>query len=930
VPLTLHRAATFAHAWDVAHELWTATGNGFLVAPDRHAVTRELIRAVGPSGVLFDREAVTWAALRDRVLRVAEHPPRAVPSRVAVRLALQDAIRRTPLERLGASARGPGFLTALERALAEIREAGLAATELATRAPDPVSAEIAAVLAAAADAAHPADVRWSAVRQADALTEFRPVVACGIDDLAPSAWSLLRALARVTEVHLVMPYDDARRGHEARHARQAGWGAQADQVTTHRAGGGGRIEDVVFEDRPPVADGRAVHRIGAAGTRGMHRAALSALLQAIRGGVRPAQCALVVPGLSRARDDLDRLLADWEVPARRLTRRRVLETRLGLALVHLLRFSELDRDASGALAALLGWLRSPYSGADPGEVDAFERDARHAGLDQRRELIGRWGEVAVPARRLVAAARDGVRAQLAALVAVGEGALAALPEAPPTHADELDRRALAALAGLAADLHDVPLEDDALPRARGPLPSGELGALIADLTVPDERGPEAGLAVLDYASLRGRVFHTVALCGLDGDGLPSGPAPDALLGAFRAVLPERLVPRAPGTSEARLRFVHALAAATDQVILVRRVADDEGRPVAPSPFWMETCRAAGLDADGLDVRPDPDGEILARDEAGPEREMLRRLALDGLAVPGLLANAAARRVRPLGLHPGALDHVTEISVTGVETFLGCPYGWLHGRYLSPDPLVRPFDPAAEGTIGHEIMAAVYARVAAGPDPGPCDLARLPAYRAALADCLREVLVRERPNRSTTAFDAFGTRLAVHLELLLANEAASGPRMRPVAVEHALRDEALLDVHPPLALTGRLDRLDADHRHAVVVDYKRSGRDYRGTEELPKRLQPPLYGYLAAAERGLESAGGLYVSLLGGRRDGLVRSDADYAERPPRSVDAGEWRGMVDEAIDAARQVAADLRGGRLAGPPSAGCARWCGCGALWR
>lgn len=931
MPLTLHRTPHFAAAHDVAHGLWRAEA-GLLVVPDRRARIRALQRAAREAGgVSVTGDVTTWSGLRATVFRQAGLRPSEAPSRVAVRLALQEAVASTPLTAVAASARGPGFVAALEAAVAEVRGAGLDAEQVTAAAADPVSADIAALLRAVADVPHPADVHWAAVAAAQGLTTFPPVVAVGQDDLAPSAWAFVRALARVAPVHVVVPHTDGRRGFAARHARQRRWAAQADALMDHPAPDPG-IASVVFEDRPPVDDPRTIVRVGAVGTRGMHRAGLEALRGAILGGVPAHECALVVPSLARARDDLDRLLADWDLPAWRSTRRRVLETPLGLALVALLRAGAAPPAAPDALDALLGWLRTPYSGADPDEVDAFERDARRHGDVTRAGLIARWGDVLDGARRVVAAGGQGPQAQLAALVAAGSEALSRRPAAAlPTDADILDRRALIVLAGAVADLGDEPDPDEGPPRSRGPLPAGALGTVMADLTVLDERGAPGGIAVLDYAGLRGQAFRVVALCGLDGDGYPAAPAPDALLGGMRSALSTHLVPRAPGTSEARLRFVHALGAATERLVLVRRVADDDGRPVAPSPFWMEACRAMGRSPDGLDVRPTADGEIPDTvADAITEREALRRLALDQVVVPGPLARAAARRVRPTGLDADAFDDVTRMSVTEVETFLGCPYGWFHGAYLRPEPLRRPFDFAAEGTFGHRVMALVYQEVAASADPGPCTAERLPRYRAALGAAVEQALAERRERDEPDLPAGFAARLGVHLDLLLANEAAGDPRMTPVRFEYAVSDDVLTGVDPPLAVVGRLDRLDSDGRRAVVVDYKRSARNYSGEETVEKRFQPPLYGHLVGERLGLESVGGVFVALLGGGRAGVVCEGVDYARAGVRELAPGRWRALTDDAVTVTRRVAQDLRAGRLGPPPAAGCPPWCGCGDLWR
>ena len=461
---------------------------------------------------------------------------------------------------------------------------------------------------------------------------------------------------------------------------------------------------------PPASDPPPVRLVGAAGTRGMLRAALDEALAAVDRGAPMGRVALAVPRLAEVRDDLERLLDDWGVPARLSSRVRVLEAPLALALTHLLRLGELDPAAPGALDHLLGWLRTPYSGADPAEVDRFEADARRSGVATRGPLLARWEGVAVaPARRLVAAAERGPRAQLAAMVDAGWEALRRAGDAAglPGRADLRDRAALTALAGLAAAVDDAggaAADDDAPPRPRGPLPPGTVGELIADLTFLAREEPPGGLEVHDLASLRGRDYDVVVIAGLDGDGYPPGPAADPLLADLRAPLADVLPQRAPGTSESRLRFVHAVDAARAGLVLVRRTVDDEGREVAPSPYWLEACRVAGRDPGALDRAAGARGEVPdAPDAARSEREALRAMALDGLVAPGLLAEAAARRSRPVGVAADAFRYRGRLRVTELESYLRCPYGWFRDSVLAPAELEELIDPRFEGTVAHAVL-----------------------------------------------------------------------------------------------------------------------------------------------------------------------------------------------------------------------------------
>lgn len=917
---------------------------GFLVVGDRDAALRTMRAVAMIAG--GSAEVLTLAALRGRVLSAAGLPEARPPSAVAVRLGLREATDGASTPALAASRQSPGFLPALERAMAELWRAKVPATTCAARAPSAIADDVSTLYSVVETFPSAETGRWAVVDAVSLLTEFPPVSVVGFDDLSPADWALLRNLGRVTAVEVVMPYQERRRAHEARHERQKTWAAMADrteEVTapdTEKHPSLAAIADVLFEDvaHPDLGDA-PVRLIGAAGTRGMHRVALQEVLRAHDEGIALGDCAIVVPRLAEARDDLDRLCADWGVPARRVTRRRVLETPLGLALVSLLRLGEMDPDSPGALDALLGWLRTPYSGAYPAEVDAFEKDARRAGLDERRELIGRWeGEAIAPARRLVAAARAGVREQLQALIDVGWQALqrASGGDEPPTHADVLDRAALGVLMGASAD---DPSDEEPLEASRGPLPQGELGQLLADLTVRDERGPYEGLALLDYASVRGRRFTLVVLCGLDGDGYPSRPAPDPFLSDLRPALAEHLPPRAPGTSESRLRYWHAVSAAEARIALVRRVVDDDGREVAPSPYWVETCRVIGRSAEELDVRMSATGELIQEGETPPtEREALRHLAVTGHTADGPLADAVGRRTRSLGVPTATFDDVGEISVTTLETFLRCPYGWLIDRYVSPQPIENEFDVAAEGSFIHEVVERVY-RSLHGEGVGACTAATLDRYIGRLDEVLPEVEKARRPRRAGPMYDAFVRRVGVYLRLMLRGEAALGLRIPPARFEHAVKDPDILELTPPMLLTGTADRLDiSESGDVVVVDYKRTRGSFKAAAEVTERLQLPLYGHLTARDLvtqglgGARSAGGFYIGILSGERSGAVADDVLYADALPAKhrLPPGDWEKAIDEAVSAARTAAADLRGGRLDGPPSDGCPPWCGCGALWR
>jgi RecB family exonuclease len=925
---------------------WRERG-GLLVVPTREAAAQALADEAGELGAVLGREAVTFAGLRGRVAAAAGIPEPAQAPRIERRLALREVLEAADLSAFGASARTPGFLGGIERALGELRAARVPPDRVAAAATTPVARAVAAVHAAAWGVVpDPSDALWTVADAAAGLAAFPPVVVAGFDDLVPGQWALLRALGRRAPVEVVLPFDPGRRAYEARIERQELWG-RAVPATSLDAPAEGPVElaRALFDDRTPLGRAPDLRLVAAAGTRGMLRAAVDEALAAADAGVPLSRIALVVPRLAEVRDDLLRLLADWGVPARHATRMRVLEAPLVLALTHLLRLGEAETDDPTALDHLLGWLRSPYSGADQDEVDLFEVHARRGGLARRGELLARWDGAAIaPARRLVAAARRGPRAQIAALLELGWEALrrAASEHGIPSDADLHDRDALAALGGLGRALAgdgDGPADaDEPTGRPRGPLPPGALGEILADLTfVARERAP-GGLELHDLASLRGHRYDVVVVAGLDGDGLPGRPGADPFLADLRAPLADVLPPRAPGTSESRLRFTHAVDAARIGLRLVRRAVDDDGRELAPSPYWVELCRVAGLPPGHLDRRTGARGEVA--DALGPargERDALRALALDGRAAPGPLEAAAARRSRTVGgLGAEAFADRTRFRVTELEAFLRCPYGWFRDGHLQPQEISEPLDVRFEGSLGHSMLQSVYERMR-DDDVGPCVPETLARYQDALEAVVADVAAAPAPPGAGAAYGALVERLRRHLRAMLGREAALGSTLVPTIFEERLEDRVLLaDVAPGVVISGRLDRLDVAREggHALVVDYKRSGARFAATsDDVTRRLQLPLYGRMAQdVLGGLDPIGGLYMGILTPGIDGAVRDDVPGAPAVSRNrlVSADRWRQITDEAVDAVRDAVARIRAGELSAPSADGCSFWCRCEELWR
>ena len=251
---------------------------------------------------------------------------------------------------------------------------------------------------------------------------------------------------------------------------------------------------------------------------------------------------------------------------------------------------------------------------------------------------------------------------------------------------------------------------------------------------------------------------------------------------MREGLADVLPARAPGTTESRLRFVHAADAARSRLVLVRRAVDDEGRELAPSPYWLEACRVAGRPFDELDRAPGARGEVPdAAAAARSERDALRAMALDGEVAPGLLEEAAARRTRPVGVGPDAFRDRARLRVTELEAFLRCPYGWFRDSYLSPAEMEELIDPRFEGNLAHAVLQRTYERHARRR--GPARASRPPSTatgRRSRPRCPRSCAAA-RPAGAGAAYEALEERLRRHLRAMLGREAALASALVPTAL-----------------------------------------------------------------------------------------------------------------------------------------------------
>lgn len=328
-------------------------------------------------------------------------------------------------------------------------------------------------------------------------------------------------------------------------------------------------------------------------------------------------------------------------------------------------------------------------------------------------------------------------------------------------ADE-SRPVLEALDGLA---REVPLEMS--------LTRDELRLLLAgalkDAGTAELGGYGGGVQVLSVMEARGRTFEHLFVLGLNRDVFPRGVHEDPLLSddlrrILRRVLPDVPIKRS-GFDEERYLFAQLLSA-SPAVTLSWQVADEEGKPLSPSPLvgrlrlHPEPGRAPSLYAypaglaekDEIAVRPAFEQAVLAALYAPRRRfgAVLPYALEEGRAdlaeledsLAPLSAVAAARlavleeldpdrrvpegRATAAGLGPyygfvGSLAAALpseadprrkDLYVTALEGIAACPWQLFLGRLLqlepTPDPLeaLPGADPLLLGNLVHAALERI--------------------------------------------------------------------------------------------------------------------------------------------------------------------------------------------------------------------------------
>jgi ATP-dependent helicase/DNAse subunit B len=912
-----------------------------LVVPTGDDAARFERELCGDGGAVIGISIRTFASLFEDAARAAALPlpPRlSEPERLAL---LRAAIEGTPLRLLRRSAARAGFAPALDALVRELQQALISPAELGAAAAELPDGEYERELtslyasyvelrdrAERSDAGSRAAATLSAIRAQPDARGDRPLFVYGFDDLTEAQLELVGELGRSTEVVISVNYADreALKGGAELLARLGELGAEVAEEPAPDTSYTDRkslrhLDRWLFEPRAEAADiDDGVALLECAGELGEAEAVGAEIARLLADGVAPDEIAIVARDVARRGPALGRTLARLEIPVAVETTVPLEHTAVGRSLVALCRAAGPDGEAEDLLAHLRADPRMA-----PAHVDWLERSIRRARPATIDEAISGWQTPPRHLAALRAVSTAGERMRALARIA-GELAEAPHREAAPvgrgdadaeTPFEPLELRAAAAAAELLAELAAI----GELPGCEPP-DLAQAAEAIEGARVPLWRGPAEGrVRIVDpYRMRAGRARHLFCVALQEGE-FPRRATQDPLLSdERRSALGIAALRRRDPQDEERYLFHACVSRPTERLYLSWQACDDEGKPLARSPFVDEVLDLLGSDPEATEERlvrrRGLERVAFTASEAPTERELERATALAGpridekrpgpLRADAVLANLGARDL---------------VSASSLEGWLECSYRWFVNHELAPERLDPKPDPLRLGTVAHRALQRLYAQPP-GEDsiPRPGDVAR---WKAQLAELLDEVAEEEGLRPAEPPDSVALARMRAQIGRFLDDESQLETQMRPrpdlLEIGFGFEDGPAALELGEIGLRGQIDRVDVapDGSAALVRDYK-TGSDAPGrkTWEAKGRLQLQLY-VLAARERlGLEPIGGLYHPL-GAYRDRrprgiVIEGDPRLGELALVSGDSCDPEAFEAE-LERARALAAERAGAMRAG-----------------
>jgi len=384
-------------------------------------------------------------------------------------------------------------------------------------------------------------------------------------------------------------------------------------------------------------------------------------------------------------------------------------------------------------------------------------------------------------------------------------------------------------------------------------PLQALQQALSDLQAP--LGGKAGVRVLDAMAARGCSFRALVVLGMNEKVFPRTILEDPFLrdsvrSRFEHRLGCRMARKMAGYDEERLLFT-LLQSAADEIVYVYQRSDDRGRLQIPSIYLKED------DDESVARRPSQRLEQTDFDLLTPREAALRTGHGDSLGrvlgwnvEPLVAARKFLRRIETRGAltpYDGVVDtssywpKVAElgISPTALERLAECPFKFFAQGMMDLEELGEPegesmLSPLEIGEIYHAVLEDYYRHG---------DLDRQIAVGF-------ERFEKSRTLRYPVLWEVERERIEKVLRAVV--DADDTTTFKPKDFEVELKAELPIEAggRKTVMFRGYADRLDLAAGGAFrIVDYKRSGKKYKGKMETGvfkdgKFLQPPLYFLLA--------------------------------------------------------------------------------------
>jgi len=392
--------------------------------------------------------------------------------------------------------------------------------------------------------------------------------------------------------------------------------------------------------------------------------------------------------------------------------------------------------------------------------------------------------------------------------------------------------------------------------------AAELYAALFDVSVAQTpRQGSPAILISEPSRVYGRSFHTVIAGGLfaQDERERSDPSLEARLAASLA----RTKIADVGLQQ-QLEHYNIIDSAQEKLYLVSQSRELSGEDLRPGDFLSAIEDCLGKEAcEELTVSKGQDSVIAAQSFANAEKQDDFKRLLAGQSIPQIkIPEHGLDANYDFGYGGGA-----RVSPSTLEGYAYCSYKWFLDSFVRGRDLDRGFGAAEQGKLAHQVLRIFYERLSlegVGRRITEDNLADALALFDRVFD--EEQTALKEKSRFSAAEEAELINIWHHMKNFLKCEPEYAPEFIPSYFEYrfGFEDSEKLDLGIGLPLTGVIDRIDVreDDRAAIIIDYKRSIKMGQiEAQASNKIMQGVLYRKAAEKALGLRTVAHDYRSYL---------------------------------------------------------------------